>query len=576
MNGNDRVGADERVPLSRRRWLVATLYSGLATLFGMQASRGKALAAETRKDGASQDDRGTHIYNVRNYGAKGDGTTLDTAAVQAAIDVCHEAGGGTVVVSAGVFQVGTIELKSNVTFRIAAGGKILGSADGKQYHPVEAIPLSGDASLDDGNWALFFAVNASNITIEGPGTINGQGAQFYAKEGALPPSGLGDDKRPYHLLFYRCEDLTVRNLSLLDSAYHSVRVIQSQRVHMDSLYIHNRVNINNDGFHFISVQHGTIANCIVESQDDACAMFGSCQYLTITNCSFSTRWSVFRFGGGVVKNIAISNCLLHHVYGCPIKFQGNSRSVFENLSFANLVLDDVTGPIHVSLGPTIEDAQAAGGGIAPVKDPSVFRNVSFANITGTVTTNPPDPPFPGVQVGGYHLGEKYSCIALNSVGESVIENVSFSDVHLTFGGGGTVEYAERTDLPAFAGEYFELGTMPAYGLYARHVRGLTLENVRFEVSKGELRPAVVFDDVADASMVGFSAQGNVQAESLLRFMNVRDVLLCACRVLHRAAVFLEVEGAQSGDISMQACDLHNALSRLAFKRGATDDSVHRA
>ena len=142
----------------------------------------------------------------------------------------------------------------------------------------------------------------------------------------------------------------MRNISLLDCAYHSIRIIESQRIFLDSIYIHNRVNGNNDGFHFISAEQVRLSNCTVKCGDDACAMFGSCKYITVTNCYFSTRWSVFRFGGGHAGDIAISNCVLKEVYGCPMKFQGDPGSVFENISFSDLVLDDVTGPISISVG----------------------------------------------------------------------------------------------------------------------------------------------------------------------------------------------------------------------------------
>lgn len=174
-------------------------------------------------------------------GPKGDGRTLDTNAIQAAIDACTRDGGGIVVVPPWIFQIGTVELKSNVTLRVTAGAKLLGSADGKQYHAVDSIPLSGDTTLINGNWALLYGVNAKNVAIEGPGTIDGQGYQFHSPvRGTPPPSGLGGHDRPYHLLAYRCEGLAVRNIDLVDCAYHSVRVIQSRRVHMDGIYIHNR------------------------------------------------------------------------------------------------------------------------------------------------------------------------------------------------------------------------------------------------------------------------------------------------------------------------------------------------
>src|SRR5262249_28348929 len=199
----------------------------------------------------SRRDAGTRTYNIRDFGAKGDGKTLDTAPLQAAIDACTRDGGGTVLVPSGTFVVGTTELKSNVTLHLAASATLLGSGDGKDYHPVDAIPLSGDSTLNDGNWALLFAVEARNITVEGAGTIDGQGQLFNnsGQKDKLPPAGIFGPQRPYHLLFHRCQNIVVRDLELLRCAYHSIRVIQSERVRMEGLYIHNRVNVNNDGFH---------------------------------------------------------------------------------------------------------------------------------------------------------------------------------------------------------------------------------------------------------------------------------------------------------------------------------------
>src|SRR5439155_9250626 len=90
---------------------------------------------------------GARVYNVRDFGAKGDGVTLDTAAVQATIDACTKDQGGIVLVPAGTFVIGTVELKSNVTLHLAAQGKLLGSGDGKQYYAASAIPLTGDSTL---------------------------------------------------------------------------------------------------------------------------------------------------------------------------------------------------------------------------------------------------------------------------------------------------------------------------------------------------------------------------------------------------------------------------------------------
>jgi hypothetical protein len=574
---NDQAGAGHG-SFTRRQWLGRVPPSALAALLAGGFAEERGFASEQVKSGPGADDFGSRVYNIRQYGAKGDGTALDTAAVQAAIDACHQNGGGIVLVPAGTFQIGTVELKSNVTLHIAAAGKLLGTADGKQYHAVDAIPLTGDSTLNDGNWALLFAVNATNVTIEGAGTIDGQGAQFHsAVRGTPPPSGLGGNRRPYHLLFHRCDRLTVRDIALVDCAYHSIRVIQSKHVHMDSLYIHNRVNGNNDGFHFISAEYVTVSNCTVLSQDDACAMFGNCKFITVTNSVFSTRWSVFRFGGGVAENISISNCVLYDVFGCPIKFQGNEGSRFENISFANLVLQQVTGPIHISLGPRTRQNQNVDEGLQPTvaketRPPALARNISFSNIHGTVTTNPP--PLPETTLtSDPRPGEGHSCITLNSIADAIMENISFDNIHLTFGGGGTAEDAARRDLPKVAGEYFMLGPMPAYGFYARNSRGLTLHNVRFQVSTPEMRPAVIFDHVEDVAVNGLSVQANPDAESALRCIDSKQILLTAPRLLSSAAVFLQLEGTGNQNIKIDGGDMSKAAAVLAYKNGATKNAI---
>lgn len=540
---------DSHDRLSRRNWLrmisAAPLVSG-------------SLAAEP----------GTRVYNILDFGAKGDGKTLNTHALQAAIDACTKDQGGTVLVPAGVFVIGTIEMKSNVTLHVAAQGKLLGSADGKQYHAADAIPLQGDSTLNDGNVGLIYGVNAENVTIEGPGTIDGQGAQFRSpSRGVPPPSGRGGAERPYHLLFHRCRNLRIRDIFLVASAFHSVRIIQSSFVWIDGIHIHNRVNGNNDGFHFISAEYVHISNCDVQSQDDACALFGTCRFVTVTNSTFSTRWSVFRFGGGNPENITISNCIINQTYGCPVKMQFGPANRVQNIMFSNLLLQDVTGPISINLNNrsrrSVPENEAQTKGF--------LRNISFNGIRGTVVSE-------GRQYDdmnfsqNYRPGETRQCIVLNAIGDVFMEDIVFDDVHVTYGGGGTEEEARR-EVPQVAGEYFEIGTPPAYGLFARNVRGLTLNNVRFEVEKPDLRPAVVLDHVSDGTLNGLSAQGNPQAKSVLRFIESKEILLATPRATTPAAVFLQVEGGASQGITIDGGDLSKAASALAFEGGARQDSV---
>ncbi len=291
---------------------------------------------------------------------------------------------------------------------------------------------------------------------------------------------------------------------------------------------------------------------------------------------------MFRFGGGVAENITVSNCLLTHVYGCPIKIYGDPGSHFKNLSFSNLVLDDVTGPISISM--------KSPAGMAAAVEPDLFsepsqpaqpasragavtaRNISFSNIHGTVTTTPRQlPDFP--RSTRYNDGERMSCIILNCVGSAVVENISFDNINLTFGGGGTAEAGANREVPEVSGEYYAMGPMPAYALYARNVKGLTLQNLRFQVASPELRPAVVFDRVRDATVSGMSVEGNARAESALRFTDTQDALLSGVRLTTPAAVFLAVEGGENQNIKVQGGDFSKAGKPLAAARGAAVDVV---
>lgn len=434
-------------------------------------------------------------YSIRDYGAKGDGKTLDTAPVQAAIDACAADRGGTVLVPAGDFLIGTVELKSNVTLHLSASGRLLGSSTIEHYSAGKGVPPG------NGNVVLLYAANAENIRIEGPGTVDGQGGKFYIGRGDnTGPGGnraQGYVQRPHLAIFYRCRNVAVRDVFLTASAYHCMRILECQYVHLDSVRIHNRVNVNNDGFHFNSCQYVNISNCNVACQDDACALFGSMKFVTVTNCTFSTRWSVFRFGNGEAENITISNCVIYDTYGCPIKMRCGAGARFENIAFSNLLMKNVTGPISIGLDS------------ASRRPKGIVRNIMFRGIRATVVSEGQqfaDMPFRN----NFRPGEIRTCITLNGVGDEFLEQITFDDVHVTFGGGGTAEEAARRDIPNVAGEYFELGTLPSYGMFARNVRGLTLSNIRLQVATPDLRPAVVFDHVEDAAVNGLTAQGNPQ------------------------------------------------------------------
>jgi polygalacturonase len=546
--------------LSRRKWLAWSVPA--VTVAGASLAGSKAWAADPAD---TEKTEGVKVYNIRDYGAIGDGKTLNTTAIQSAINACNANKGGTVLIPAGDFICGTIELKSNVTLHIAASGKLSGSHKREHYTAGKGVPPG------NGNIVFVFAVNAENVTIEGKGTLNGNGASFYTGKGDNTGPGQngvgGNFDRPHLAIFYQCNNLRLRDSFFTASAYHCFRILGCKQVYIDGVRIYNRVNKNNDGFHFNNCEYVHISNCDVKCQDDACALFGSNKFVTVANCSFSTRWSIFRFGGGESQNITVTNCLIYETYGCPIKISAGRASI-ENFSFSNIVMRNVTGPIGIGFsgGAANNDAKAAK---------PFIRNISFHNIRATVVPYPinhPDIPW-DVKIWE---GERNSCITLNAMGEHYLENISFSDIHIKYAGGGTAAQAAKRDVPFVAAEYFgvwdkEPGGPPAYGLYARNVKGLSLHNIRFEYEQADERPAIVFDNVQDASVTSLTAKGTTN--ELLRFINTKDVLLSAIKIISAAGKFLQVEGSNSEGIIIQGGDLRKAKQLFAFENGALQNAV---
>jgi hypothetical protein len=181
----------------------------------------------------------------------------------------------------------------------------------------------------------------------------------------------------------------------------------------------------------------------------------------------------------------------------------------------------------------------------------------------------PDLPFPP----NIFEGEQKQCIKVNGVGNDTIENISFADVHVVYEGGGTFKEGAIRDVPQIGGEYFQMGTPPSYGFFARNVKGLSLENVSFEYDKSDLRPAVVFDNVNDASVNNLSLEGNIGAESALRFINSKDILLSGICLTSPAKIFLQTEGAESSNIKIYSSDLAKAEKIASFMRGADSSMV---
>ena len=491
------------------------------------------------------------VHNIRNYGATGNGEHLDTKAIQKAIDVCHGNQGGTVLFPPGRYLAGTLYLKSNVTLHLDAQAVLLGSRRIEDYaSDTDCCRYVGESNKDR---CLLYAENAERIRLEGSGTIDGQGRGIAGK-------------RPMMMRFLNCRDVRVRDLAFRDGAAWCASFVLCDDIWVDSVTIHNRANHNGDGLDLDGCENVFISNCKLSCGDDCIALQTSeekpCRNIVITNCVLSSDWAAIRFGPlscGNFEDITMSNCVIHDTWGCGIKLQMNEGACIENVLFSNLVMRHVTGPISLCLSDCVTRRDRPDQSPRPIR---TFRNIQFSNVRAQVVVAPPFERFPG---------ERLSCISITGKTGHPIEGVSFTDVHITYAGGGSREHAGRRNVPELdfetTPEYFRFGILPAYGLYARHVRDLTLNNVSFDLENPDLRPAIVCDDVQDLEIAGLSARGNAEAESLLRLQQTRRAFIHGCHPTADTRVFVLVEGDASREIAVVDNDLRGVRTpaKIAHK-----------
>ena len=502
------------------------------------------------------------VRSVRDAGAMGDGVTMDTSSIQDAIDACGVDHGGTVYFPAGTYLSGTLRLKDGVTLYLAAGATLLGSDSLDDY-------VLDDAQTDNFySECLLYAHGAKNIGVSGPGEVDGQGSCFPRGSEGLPPPDDADAyptdaevcTRPVLARFSDCASVVLADVTLRNSPHFAVTLVRCKDITIRGLRVETRANHNGDGVQLIHCSDVFVSDTRMSCSDDCIPIYGSACNIVITNSVFSSDWAVFRIGlsgTGEFKNIAISNCVIHDTFGCAVKMQQVGGGVFENILFDNLIMDNVTGPISLRL------AQWRGWRLELDHIPPVgaFRNVRFSNITARV----PEDSLPR------DYDELRSCISITGLPGHPIEGLTFSNVHVTFAGGGTAVEAARCDIPELEThypEYFMFGTLPAYGMYARHTRGLTLHNVTFNLERPDFRPALVCDDVEDLELEGFRAEGHPEAPVLVRLHQTRCAFIHGCRPLSRVRAFVRIEGSDSSDILLVGNDLRKAKAQIVLGRGA--------
>jgi len=466
---------------------------------------------------------GTH--SIRDFGAVGDGARLDTVAIQAAVDTCWAQGGGLVLVPAGTYLTGTIRLRSNVELHLAPSATLLGSTDLAHYATdIVGCCFVNESALDK---CLLYAEGEERIAVTGQGTVDGQGAAFPHRT----PDGRPGE-RPMLLRFVRCRQSLLRDVTLRSAGSWCANFVSCEGLRVSGIAIHNRVNANNDGIDLTNTRNVLISDCTLLCGDDAICFQNMSddepvQDIAITNCIMSTRWAAIRSGGasrGGIRNVVVSNCIIYDTYGCGIKLQISGNGMMEDMAFSSIVMRNVSSPISLRYGnhhynDEQRDERFPHGGM---------RNILFSGIRASVA----DEATLRAAVPDLHPGEELQCISVCGIPGHPVEGVTLSDLHVALPGGGTAEDAANLHAPELADvypEYFMWGVLPAYGLYARHARGLCLNNARFELTGEDERPAIVCDDVEDLEIVGLRAGSLRDAKSLARLRLARSQVIRGCR-----------------------------------------------
>ncbi len=520
-------------------------------------------------------------YNVRDFGAVGDGRTFDTKAIQAAIDTCANKGGGTVYFPAGTYLSGTIYLKDHIRLDLDAGALILGSTNVEDY-PFIMCGFPSRADRYNGR-ALIWGEGLHDIAITGYGTIDGQGAQFkgnlptpkeyanlvsiYEGTGRYRPSEIFIN-RPFLVRLISCRNILVENVALRNSAMWMQHYLNCDFVTIRGVNIFNHGCRNNDMIDIDSSRNVVITDCFADTDDDALTLKSTAGFptenVTISNCIIRSHCNAIKAGtesSGGFKNITITNCVIQPSMVAEVncgRREGLGGIALEivdggsldGVTISNIAIEETSAPIFMRLGnrarPYAENR--------PKPPAGTFRNVVISNVVARSAGNT-------------------GCSIVGIPGHR-IENVTISNVRISFDGGGTKKQA-ATQVPELENKYPEstmFGILPAYGFFCRHVDGLTFRDVDLRYNKPDQRPALICDDVYNLKLNGFNSQVAADVSGQVIFRNTREVLITGCSP-PATEVFLRLED-ESRLINVIANDLSRVKTPFTFDESTSKSDVY--
>lgn len=431
----------------------------------------------------------SRIFNVREFGAVGDGVTLDTPAIQKAIEACAAVGGGQVVLPPGRYLSGTVHLRSHITLVLEAGARLVGTTNLNAYQhptPPEYLP---EARWGKWHRGLLVAQGQEHIAIVGSGTIDGNRV--------FDPTGEERMRGPHAFVFVDCRNVTVRDVTFVDAANYAIFFQVS-----DHVTVRHVTFVGGwDGVHFRGAPERpcrdvTITGCQFFTGDDAIAGRYWDEVL-ISQCVINSSCNGLRIIGPV-RRLTVHGCL----------FFGPGRQPHRTSNRYNMLAG-------INLQP---------GGWDPTRGHT--DEVLFSELTMRQVTTPLHCVFkPGNTAGTLHVnrlsatGLYHAAASVESWADTPVTNVVWRDVTLEYSGGGRPDSAARPVKPPGA----DARPLPVWGFYARRVQHLQFDNVRLRLAQDDLRPVMLCDSVQRLSLDGFRFTRVPGAEPLVVLTNVAQV-----------------------------------------------------
>lgn len=438
------------------------------------------------------------VFNVKSYGAKGDGSTNDSGAINNAITAANSAGGGIVEFPSGSYKSqNTVHLKSNVTLQLDSGSTVLGSS-AKSYDKAESNP--NDKFQDYGHShfhdAMFYGDGLSNIGFTGSGTLDGDGNLITGN----PGSGQADKI----ISLTRCTGLTLSGITLKRGGHFAALINGCANVVSDHLTI--ATSGDRDGWNIISTSNVTITNITDAANDDALVFKSdwalgktiNSAHVKVTNAHLSAQCcNALMFGSETCGNFSdyqFDDIVITGAGKSGLGMVSMDGANISDVHYKNVTMSGVHSPIMEKIG----DRKRCGG------SPGVghISNVTYDGVTGTSVDSP-----------------NYSATLWGDSSSNNISDVTFTGVNLTVpGGSGTVS----TGVPSNSGDYNpnSIGTRPAYGWYIHNASGITFTDSSVKFGKNDKRPAVIANAGSAIDFSGFTAQAGSGSPADLIFQNI--------------------------------------------------------